>query len=1196
MTNLPDSVITSTLNIPGTHDTASARARDNQKLYKTHRYDYVQQLNIGTRLFDLRIHGSGSNSSYLCHSGSQCDTPWDQKYYFSYMQQQTIDFLDKNSNETVFWICRNEKGNESDVAKDILKFIEENYDYIYKMQDSYGDAGAPSLGDVRGKLVMLSRVYSIDSIKEDIKTWNTNNPDKIITESMFGINLCNWGSHDYKNLDNPLVNVYSNNGVNVSIQDNYNVSAGAKWPFIANTMALTITGNTPKNGWIFNCTSTGSSLNPPNVTATEINRKLYFDEWNYINNKLLGGMIFNFIDFVRAQKIIDTNFASGADFLNYDLKYADVTLSGSTKYTGDPIKPLVEVKVDGKAVVFSEYTVEYSNNINVGSEAKVTITGKNNKYFATKTINFSITKGDATVKTIGNVDKVFDGTPAEDPGVSSDSTGAVTYKYYTDKQMTITTTKENSGASAEGLPPVYPGTYYGKVNVAADSNHNSCSCDFSFTIAPEKLSLSIDGSYDENTDKGILNCHVGGLSPGFDSLAGSIKFTISQGGSSQTNTVVIDAATSKATWTNIPNVPAGQYEVKAEYIADENHPLYVADYITQQFDKSKTYTKIKLDVTEYSKKYGDEDFNLGAKVQNVGGVDVSGASLSYELFDPIKALNPEFKETANVDSTGKVSVENAGIVLIKVNYSGDGTYNSSSAVVRVKISRSELTVTSFAYDKDDSSKKPITEATYGELGDLAYDAKYEGFVGEDTPDTFTNGFGTIEVKDIDEKSNAGDYEIELFKKGNPDKSVKIGDKEIKNVFVSRNYAINLVKGTLKVKQRELTIKAEDAEGAYSDSEPTYTYTVVGILEGETQDMAIATEPTISLKNVGEDVDYRTLTPNTYVGYIVPYGVIAESNYAIKEYQNGDLTVVRGNPQVTVTANDIICDHKTSPDVVVNKPSDYDGTISEKWFTSEGIELSMPPTEIGSYIVKVSGPETELYNRFENAARCEIVPKGIIGIPTAEQKLSYNGEEQIGVPEGEGYTITGNKATKVGEYTAIAKLEDLYIWEDGSFDDKAINWSIALPDPLSENHEIIEQSSQVFYLSQPEDITFRSNADFDIFYEVQVDNEVVDPKNYIVKSGSTVVTLKSSFLKTFDVGEHVMKIVSMDGYAESKFSVDKEPPVNPSDDENTQQYANTATGDSTPLFLLISIISILMLYIVIVCLGNRRTVTAKHAKR
>ena len=78
--------------------------------------------------------------------------------------------------------------------------------------------------------------------------------------------------------------------------------------------------------------------------------------------------------------------------------------------------------------------------------------------------------------------------------------------------------------------------------------------------------------------------------------------------------------------------------------------------------------------------------------------------------------------------------------------------------------------------------------------------------------------------------------------------------------------------------------------------------------------------------------------------------------------------------------------------------------------------------------------------------------------------------------------------------------------------------------------------------------------------------------------------------------HVMKIVSMDGYAESKFSVDKEPPVNSGDNQNTQQYANTATGDSTPLFLLISIISILMLYIVIVCLGNRRTVTAKHGER
>ena len=58
-----------------------------------------------------------------------------------------------------------------------------------------------------------------------------------------------------------------------------------------------------------------------------------------------------------------------------------------------------------------------------------------------------------------------------------------------------------------------------------------------------------------------------------------------------------------------------------------------------------------------------------------------------------------------------------------------------------------------------------------------------------------------------------------------------------------------------------------------------------------------------------------------------------------------------------------------------------------------------------------------------------------------KKLDYNGKEQTGVASGNGYTLTEDKALKPGSYKAVAKLQEGYVWEDGSSKDLEITWSI-----------------------------------------------------------------------------------------------------------------------------------------------------------
>ncbi|MBQ6520142.1 MAG: BspA family leucine-rich repeat surface protein [Anaerolineaceae bacterium] len=71
----------------------------------------------------------------------------------------------------------------------------------------------------------------------------------------------------------------------------------------------------------------------------------------------------------------------------------------------------------------------------------------------------------------------------------------------------------------------------------------------------------------------------------------------------------------------------------------------------------------------------------------------------------------------------------------------------------------------------------------------------------------------------------------------------------------------------------------------------------------------------------------------------------------------------------------------------------------------------------------------------------------IDIPEAVSGLKWTGEPQTGVPEGEGYTLSGNVETAPGNYTAEASLIDPVnmVWEDGTAEPKQISWNIEKAD-------------------------------------------------------------------------------------------------------------------------------------------------------
>lgn len=84
--------------------------------------------------------------------------------------------------------------------------------------------------------------------------------------------------------------------------------------------------------------------------------------------------------------------------------------------------------------------------------------------------------------------------------------------------------------------------------------------------------------------------------------------------------------------------------------------------------------------------------------------------------------------------------------------------------------------------------------------------------------------------------------------------------------------------------------------------------------------------------------------------------------------------------------------------------------------------------------------------------------------------------------------------------------------------------------------VLEGDGQNYHQFAPTALTFRSTEPLEEFMEVQVNDETVDPENYTLEEGSTIVTLKPEYLKTLGGGKHEIAIVSQNKTTSGKFDV------------------------------------------------------------
>ncbi len=113
-----------------------------------------------------------------------------------------------------------------------------------------------------------------------------------------------------------------------------------------------------------------------------------------------------------------------------------------------------------------------------------------------------------------------------------------------------------------------------------------------------------------------------------------------------------------------------------------------------------------------------------------------------------------------------------------------------------------------------------------------------------------------------------------------------------------------------------------------------------------------------------------------------------------------------------------------------------------------------------------------------------------------------------------------------------------------------------PTPTPEKPVMKDGDNGEHVIGKAETLTFRSSAPLSEFVAVLVDGVKVDPSNYELASGSTIVRLKQSFLDTLSQGSHTIAIQSRGGTAAANFTITAS-----SNSGNTG--AGGTTGGTTP---------------------------------
>ena len=530
-------------------------------------------------------------------------------------------------------------------------------------------------------------------------------------------------------------------------------------------------------------------------------------------------------------------------------------------------------------------------------------------------------------------------------------------------------------------------------------------------------------------------------------------------------------------------------------------------------------------------------------------------------------------------------------------------------------------------DKDDLGGALAFECGYAQFSDKGeYTIKASGYTSGNYTISYVDGKLTVNAKPItvtiqNATSVYGDTLAELKATDNGivngDTNVyslattatgtsNVGKYAITGTALDSNYDVTFVNGEYEITKREITITVDAKNTVVNTTLPTYTYKVEGLVGVDT----LVTEP--------------TLTCNANIALIGEYDITASGadaggNYSIK-YVPAKLTVLTDNAvdaaagyteelkdydPATVTSED-----KAELEEML---SEINTILADETTTDNGKKALEEVKEQVEKLIKeitdaAEATDTENTEKVENVTPENVIPENKIDLEGAkadlEKALEDNGgnytedekkaiEDELGRID-EALEVIGNvEAVEEGisklpavdtvkpddeetikaitdaqtAYNALSDYEKSLVDEAAKANlDKLVAALVA--------YDIVEGDGSSWTEDSNHNITFVVNGLFSKFVGIKVDGKDVDKANYEVKAGSTIITLKASYLDTLAVGEHTITVVYTDGSTDGAF--------------NVHAKANSpATGDDFNITLYASLMAVSVTALVVLLLASKK---------
>lgn len=180
-----------------------------------------------------------------------------------------------------------------------------------------------------------------------------------------------------------------------------------------------------------------------------------------------------------------------------------------------------------------------------------------------------------------------------------------------------------------------------------------------------------------------------------------------------------------------------------------------------------------------------------------------------------------------------------------------------------------------------------------------------------------------------------------------------------------------------------------------------------------------------------------------------------------------------------------------------------------------------------------------------------------GITVYTATVEFNGKTHTDTKDVADIPAIGHKLTKTeAKAPTSTDTGNIEYWYckvcDKYFSDEKAEHEITLEDTIiAKLPKFVSGANQEWTKGSKDGLTFKIDTDIKEFKKVLVDGKELKDTDYDIKSGSTILTLKPSFLDTLSAGKHKIRFEFNTGSVEAYFTV--------KDKENSSQTESANTG-------------------------------------